>query len=140
MLFKKEHVDMIKKGQKTATRRDWQRKMAKEGGVYPVQTKMFQPKSEVDVFIEVTDIWTEKLKDMTEQDAYREGHYTLEEFKQIWIDINGEWDDELEVYAINFKVHKVDRTLWKSIVFNFEMIKNSFKHVMLYTVFKGMFG
>lgn len=92
MLFKPEHIRLIKEGFKTATRRDWKRKMAKVGGVYACQTEMFQPKEDCEVFIKVTDLYRQKLKEMTLRDLAKEGGYTgLEEFKEVWKEINGGW-------------------------------------------------
>jgi len=78
--------------------------MAKVGGVYPCQTSLFQPNEEVEVFIRATDVYKQKLKDMTEEDARKEGGYTLEEFKRVWKEINGSWDPDLEVWVVEFEL------------------------------------
>lgn len=83
MLFKPHHIEMIKSGIKTETRRNWKRKMAKVGGTYPVQIKMFQPKIECEL-IKANYIFLQELGLMTEAEANREGGYTLSEFKEIF--------------------------------------------------------
>ena len=102
MLFKPEHVDMIMQGIKTATRRAWKRPMAKPGGLYPVQVRMFQRRAECPL-IRVTRVYRQRLGDMTEEDARKEGGYTLDEFRDVWIGINGAWDDDQMVYVVEFR-------------------------------------
>lgn len=104
MLFKPEHIRMILEGKKTATRRLWKRWAVKVEGVYPVQTQMFQTKEECDVFIRVTDRYKQELGEMTEEDAKKEGGYTLDEFKERWEEITGqEFDPEQVAYVIEFE-------------------------------------
>ena len=102
MLFKPHHIEMIKSGTKTETRRNWKRKMAKVGGVYPVQTKMFQPKAECEL-IRAVYVFQQRLGDMTKGEALREGGYTLEGYKAEFTRINGYWDDDLVVYVVGFE-------------------------------------
>lgn len=102
MLFKPYHIDMIKSGIKTETRRNWKRKMAKKGGIYPVQTRMFQPKKECEL-IKAKYVFQQRLGDMTEEEAQREGGYTLSQFKETFEKINGFWDDDLVVYVVGFE-------------------------------------
>ena len=48
-------------------------------------------------------VYRQHLFDMTEDDAFREGFWSLEEFKKAWIQINGTWINE-EVWVIDFVV------------------------------------
>lgn len=106
MLFKPYLVTEILAGRKTATRRDWKRPHAKVGGTYPVQARMYQPRSECPI-IECTTFYRQALKDMTEADARAEGVEDLAEFKRIWTEINGEWIPEKVVYVIEFRLLSV---------------------------------
>ena len=107
MLFKPEHISMIKTGSKTATRRLWKKPHVKPGGVYHAQVTMFQPKKESSTFIRVTAVYQQKLGDMTKKDAYKEGGYTLEEFKRVFEDITKTvWDDNLVVWVVEFKMER----------------------------------
>ena len=54
------------------------------------------------LIIKATKIYKQRLGDMTEQDAWHEGGYTLKEYKDVWRDINGEWDDEQIVTVVAF--------------------------------------
>jgi len=51
----------------------------------------------------VTSIERKKLGEFTSEDAKREGGYSLEQFKEVWKEIHGEWDDNEWVYAIRFE-------------------------------------
>lgn len=51
----------------------------------------------------VTLIERKRLGDFTEEDAGREGGYTLEQFKEVWKEIHGNWNDNESVYVIGFR-------------------------------------
>lgn len=46
----------------------------------------------------------ERLGDITEEDARKEGYASVEAFKKIWIEIYGEWTPELDVIVLDFEV------------------------------------
>lgn len=102
MLFKPQHIRMIADGTKTETRRDWKKPMAKLGGEYKVKKSMMS--KEYYATIKCTALFKQRLGDMRNKDADREGGYTLAEFKQIWIEINGSWDDNQIVTVVEFEM------------------------------------
>ncbi|MEM3694962.1 MAG: ParB/RepB/Spo0J family partition protein [Candidatus Bathyarchaeia archaeon] len=53
--------------------------------------------------LRITAVERKKLKYFDEEDAKREGGYTLEEFKRKWIERYGEWDENQLVYIIRFE-------------------------------------
>lgn len=53
--------------------------------------------------LHITHIERKRLRYFDEEDAKREGGYTLEEFKKVWKDIYGEWDEGQFVYVIYFE-------------------------------------
>lgn len=55
------------------------------------------------VDLRVTDIERKRLRYFDEEDAKREGDYTLEEFKKVWKEIHGEWNENKLVYIIRFE-------------------------------------
>lgn len=57
----------------------------------------------------ITSIRRKRLGDFTEEDAYREGGYTLAQFKDVWKSIHGEWNDREYVYVINFRKEEKSR-------------------------------
>jgi len=101
MLFRMYHIGLIHEGIKTATRRNWKKRMVKVGGRYKMKTQLFSHISYGG--IEVKKVYQQKLGDMTEEDAKKEGGYTLEEFRQVWKEINGSWDDDLKVWVVEFE-------------------------------------
>ena len=98
MPFRLYHKDLILKGIKMQTsRRGIPDPRVKEGAV--IHAAVWEPH-----FAElyITGIDRKRLRDFTENDARREGGYTLEEFKKVWIDLHGEWNPDERVYIIHF--------------------------------------
>ena len=104
MLFKPEHKDMILNGTKTATRRVWKKPMVKVGGIYKAKLQMLSK----DYFakIKVTKLYKQTIVDMSFDDLKKEGYDTIDEFKKIWIEINGFWNTDAIVDVIEFEVVK----------------------------------
>ena len=102
MLFKPEHVDMILRRSKTATRRIWKKPRVKVGGIYKAKLKMISK----DYFakIKVEALYKQPLGRMDYVDALKEGYESLDDFKKIWKKINGSWDDKLVVDVIEFEL------------------------------------
>lgn len=106
MLFKPYHIDQIRSGSKTVTRREWKRRQAVAGNVYIATTEMFTPDEEADCYIRATDVFDQPLGEMTDADARREGEYgSLEEFKQGYEKVYGagSWDPEKTVTVVEFE-------------------------------------
>lgn len=103
MLFQEEHIPLIRSGEKDVTRRDWTRPQVKVGGVYQAATEMFVAHEDCDCWIRVDHIKQEKLQAMFESDARREGYDSLEEYREVWEDINDEeWDPDKQVTVVEF--------------------------------------
>ena len=102
LLWKKAYIPMILSGAKTATRRR-SRPMIKEGGVYYVRTGFFEHLQER---IRVDRLYAQRLGDMTEDDALKEGAKTLGEFIKEWETLSGSWDPEAVVWVAEFHLEK----------------------------------
>ena len=100
MMFKAEHIPLIINGTKIMTRRRHKYKLKKDK-TYRVRKNYFKS---IDVWIKILNVHQEKLEEITKEDAYKEGGYTLEEFKAVWKRISGEWDPEETVTVYEFKV------------------------------------
>jgi len=55
------------------------------------------------VDLRITSIERKRLRYFDEEDAKREGGYTLEKFKKRWKETHGEWDENQLVYVIHFE-------------------------------------
>jgi len=98
--FMHHHQQLILKGIKTQTSRKGLPANLKKGGIAKASVGHFAD-------LEITDIYTKKLREFDEEDAQREGGYTLEEFKKVWIGLHGEWNPDETVNVIRFRVAKV---------------------------------
>jgi ParB family chromosome partitioning protein len=98
--FSKVHADAIEKGKKTQTSRKSKDPRLQKGAVVRAQVTHFAD-------LEVADVSRKRLGDFEEQDAKREGGYTLEEFKKVWKHLHGAWNPDETVYVIRFRLVKV---------------------------------
>ncbi len=94
--FSRNHAEQVTKGNKTQTTRKSKDPKLQKGTIVRTQVTHYSD-------IEVSDILRKKLGDFTEEDAQREGGYSLEEFKEVWINLHGSWNPEESVYVIRFK-------------------------------------
>lgn len=97
--FMPEHVPPIRKGTKTQTSRKGLDPRIRVGARIEAYTKFAE--------LRVTDLARKKLGDFTEEDAKREGGYTLEEFKSVWKKLHGEWNPNETVNVVRFRVDKI---------------------------------
>lgn len=123
MLFQDRHIPLIRAGEKTVTRRVWKPKKARPlpGSVHMAaapsmvpddadyDSPMFLSKRECTCFIRIDDDYgrdadREPLGAMTDADARLEGDYeSVADFREAWVDINGEWDPEQVVDPVPFE-------------------------------------
>lgn len=97
--FRLRHMEPIMKGIKTQTsRKGIPDPKVKVGAV--VHASIWQPHF---ADLRITSIERKRLRDFTEEDAKKEGGYTLEEFKDVWKSIHGEWNESESVYAVQFE-------------------------------------
>jgi len=93
--FFRVHAEEISQGIKTQTARKSKDPRLQKGSIVRAQITHYAD-------LKITEVTRKKLVDYTEEDAKREGGYTLEEFKQVWKKLHGKWDPEEYVYAIQF--------------------------------------
>lgn len=107
MLFIEKHVPLIRQGEKTETRRDWDDDYhgPNPGSIIPATSEMFVPIVECACFIEIETRHPERLGDITEEGANREGYESVADFREAWRDINGEWEPDMEVTVLRFTYH-----------------------------------
>jgi len=102
MIFQKEHIRLILEGKKTQTRRRHVR-VLKVGRVYRIQRNWYEW---TDIRIVITRAFQQRLGDLTEEDAKKEGGYTIEGFRHVWEEINGSWDSNEVVWVYEFRVYR----------------------------------
>lgn len=99
MPFRLSHMEPILKGVKTQTsRKGIPDPKVKVGAI--IHASIWEPHF---ADLRVTSIERKRLKELDEEDAEREGGYTLEEFRKVWKEIHGEWNEDEFVYVIHFE-------------------------------------
>ena len=104
LLFKPYHIRLILNGQKTQTRRIWKKCRCRVGSVHLAKTQMLS--KEYFAKLLITRVWRDWVGNISREDARKEGGYTLKGFKDIWKEINGHYDPDEVVWAIEFEVEK----------------------------------
>jgi len=99
--FSKAHADAILKEIKTQTSRKAKDPRLQEGVTVRAQITHFAD-------LEVTDVYRKKLGDFDDEDAKREGGYTLDEFREVWKALHGAWNPDEAVYVIRFRLTRVE--------------------------------
>ena len=97
--FSKVHADAIVRGAKTQTSRKTKEPRLQPGVVVRAQVTHFAD-------LEIAAVYRKKLGNFDDEDAMREGGYTLEEFKEVWKELHSEWNPNESVYVIQFKLAK----------------------------------
>ena len=100
LIFKQEHIRLILKGKKTQTRRRHKR-LFKAGKIYNIKSNWVHKTGHR---ILITSVHRQRLGDITPEEAMKEGGYTIEEFKEVWILINGSWNLDEEVVVYEFRL------------------------------------
>jgi ParB family chromosome partitioning protein len=98
--FSHEHCKKILQGNKTQTSRKGLPLNVRKGSIVRASVTYFAD-------LEVTDVYRKKLNEFDEEDAKREGGYSLEQFKEVWERIHGVWEPNEAVTIIRFKLSKV---------------------------------
>ncbi len=94
--FSKLHAEAIVQGGKTQTARKSKDPRLQLGSIVRVQITNYAD-------LEVLDVHRKRLADFDEEDALREGGYTLDEFKDVWRQLHGVWIPEENVNVIRFR-------------------------------------
>lgn len=98
--FSKTHTDAILRQVKTQTSRKAKDPRLQKGVTVRAQVTHFAD-------LEVTDVYRKKLGDFDNEDARREGGYSIDEFKEVWKQLHGEWNPNESVYVIRFDLSRV---------------------------------
>ena len=109
LLFQPEHVLPILRGDKTQTRREWPRgPRVKVGALHQCRLRMLRKDTTFAVVL-VTGLRRERLCEITDEDARREGYESraayFEVYGRIYSDV--QQHDPRLVYVVDFKAVKV---------------------------------
>jgi len=102
MLFRREFIEKILRGEKTQTRRLSSRRY-RVGRIYRIKRDWYHATG---IEILITRRYRQRLGDISLEEIRKEGFSSLEEFKQAWIGINGSWNPDETVTVYEFKVLK----------------------------------
>lgn len=95
--FSKVHADAIVSGVKTQTSRKGVDPKIRPGKVVRAAVSHFAD-------LEIVGVHRKRLGDFNDEDARREGGYTLDEFKQVWRGLHEEWNPNETVSVILFRL------------------------------------
>ncbi len=98
--FSKVHADSILKSVKTQTARKSKDPRLIRGSTVRAQITHFAD-------LRIDDVYRKKLGEFTEDDAIREGSYSLEEFINVWESLHGSWNPNETVYIVRFHVERI---------------------------------
>jgi hypothetical protein len=109
ILFKPEHVEPILAGRKTQTRRLWKKRRAKAGAIHQARTQLY---GEPFAHLLIEAVRTERLGDMMQVDAVREGYDSTEDYLLAWERINGAkiFDMDTVVWVMDFRLSDPPRS------------------------------
>ena len=100
MMFKKDLLEMVLSGRKTQTRRRHKNPL-KEKQKYVVKKNWY---NNTEYYIRITRVYPQKLGDVSEEEAHKEGFSGLDKFRDAWIRINGSWDPDMVVTVYEFEL------------------------------------
>lgn len=107
IIFRARFIAPILDGRKTQTRRLWTRARVKSGGIYEGRTyRAGKPFAR----LHVIDLWEERLGDIREEDAVKEGYSTSAEFlKDFFVIHDGKFNSRMnwldhQVWTVSFEV------------------------------------
>ena len=100
MMFKRDLLEKILSGSKTQTRR-LHTKTLRKGKIYALKKKWIENTGK---YIRITKFYEQKLSEITQEEIIKEGFSNLEEFRDTWIRINGNWEPETIVKVYEFEI------------------------------------
>jgi len=102
ILFKPEHVEPILRGEKTQTRRIGRCRW-RPGSIHQAKTSL-KKGSKPFALLRIVSVRQERLGDISEDDAKKEGYSSVEAYKEVFKRIYGWWDENELVWVVDFEV------------------------------------
>jgi len=113
LLFKTEHREPILYGLKTQTRRQGKKRW-KVGSIHQAKTGFRRDDRFAD--LKILAVRQERLDKITEADANAEGYDTIEDYKEVYRRIYGQWDGYALVWVIDFEMVWPDPKPYRDII------------------------
>jgi len=102
------HIELIKKGQKTQTRRDSDRyEVGKTYAIQPKRTAKAIKEGRIKIIDKICEVWPYRINP---DNAKSEGDYTPEEFEELYDKLHPNWDCR---YAYTFRFLPTQRKVRK---------------------------
>ena len=101
LLFKPNHIDLIQKGWKNVSRRMWDKPRVNVGSYHQIKTKIFT--KEHFGYVRIGRIYRERLSEITDTQAAREGNYTKHEYLRLFHEIYPDADDDPILWVVEFE-------------------------------------
>jgi len=105
MLFKADLLAKVLSGQKTQTRRLGPKQFT-VGSIQPVSSGYTKPAG----YIKILKKYRQPLCCISEKEAKKEGFNSIDEFRQAWIQINGNYNPDLVVTVYEFQLIKKEKS------------------------------
>ena len=103
ILFKTKHITLILLGLKIVTRRKGKRRW-REGAIHQCYTELPLRGSKPFARVRIERVYEQELGVMTEEDAQKEGQYTLSEYRKGWKMMHGSWRTREKVWVVEFRL------------------------------------
>jgi hypothetical protein len=98
-------LPLLLSGVKKVTRRK-KRPLVKEGGSYFIRSGFF---THLPQRIKIDRLYTQRLGEMNEQDAIKEGASSLEDYIAEWEKLYGKWKSDQVVWVVEFHLDSIER-------------------------------
>jgi hypothetical protein len=99
MMFKRDLLEKVLSGLKTQTRR--LNTNFREGKTYTLKKNWVENTGK---HIKITKTYNQKLGEINYSEIIKEGFSSLEEFREVWIRINGKWEPDMVVTVYEFEL------------------------------------
>ena len=106
MLFKRYLLEKILSGEKTQTRRPIKRKKGRAIWEVGKQVGVRNGYKPFVAYVTIKRRYRQKLGQITDKDARKEGFANVDEFKQAWIQIYGNWKPNEIIWVYDFELAK----------------------------------
>jgi hypothetical protein len=104
-LFTEHHIELIRLGQKTQTRRVGKTWRAKVGSIHQCRTTLFGPAL---CHIIIRRRWEERLGDISEKDAWDEGGYEANEYMFGFMEMHAKRHVNLDTVVKCYEFQYID--------------------------------